>query len=164
MKPLFIALFFLLTSSPLFGQEVASSGMPTLETASFSKLEKRLEDAVLAHDRSALESLLANEFELRTARSGGELTLRDEWLEAATTTYRLRSYRITHLTVRQFGETAVVSFFYEQRASFQGKDISGDFFIVDVWQETGNDWKIAARYCAGPDVTPNPAANPKTKE
>jgi len=77
-----------------------------------------------------------------------------------------RASRLMTLTsvMRQFGETAVVSFFYEQRASFQGKDISGDFFIVDVWQETGNDWKIAARYCAGPDVTPNPAANPKTKE
>lgn len=164
MKRRFIGLFFLLAISPLFGQEVASSGMPTLETALFSKLEKRLGDAVVAHDRSALESLLATDFELRTARSGGELTLRDEWLEAATTTYRIRSYRITRLTVRQSGETAVVSFFYEQQASLQGEDISGEFFIVDVWQRTGTDWKTAARYSAGPGVTPTPPANPKTKE
>ncbi len=164
MKRLFITLFFLLTISQLFGQEVASSGMPTLETAFFSKLEKRLGDAIVAHDRAALESLLGNDFELRTSRSGGELTLRDEWLKAAVTTYRIRSYRVTRLTVRQFGEAAVVSFFYEQQASFQGKDISGDFFIVDIWQKTGNDWKIAARYSGGPGVPPKPPANPKTKE
>jgi hypothetical protein len=64
----------------------------------------------------------------------------------------------------QFGETAVVSFFCAQQASFQGKDISGDSFIVDIWQKTGNDWKIAARFFSGPGVTPKPAANSKTKE
>ena len=164
MKRRFRALFFLLAISPSFGQEVASSGMPTLETAFFSKLEKRLGDAVVAHDRVAIESLLANEFELRTTRSGGELMLRDEWIEAAATTYRIRSYRITRLAPRQFGETAVVSFFYEQQATFKGKDISGDFFIVDVWQKTGSDWKIVARYSSGPGDIPKASANPRTKE
>ena len=164
MKSLFTGLFFLLTIFPVFGQELPSSGMPTLETAFFSKLEKRIGDAVVAQDRAALESLLGNDFELRTTRTGGELTLRDEWLEAATTTYRIRSYHVTRVTVRQFGETAVVSFFYKHQASFQGKDISGDFFIVDVWQKAGNDWKIAARYSSGPGVTPKPPANPRTKE
>ena len=164
MKRVFIALFFLLAVSPIFGQEVASSGMPTLETGFFAKLEKRLGDAIVARDRVTLESLLANDFELRTSHSGGELTLRDDWLEAATTTYRMRTYRIRRLASRRFRETAVVSFFYEQQASFQGKDISGDFFIVDVWQNTGSDWKIAARYSSGPGVTPKPLANPRTKE
>jgi len=151
MKSLLARLFFLLTILPAFCQQVPSSGMPTLETAFFSKLEKRLDDAIVAHDRGVLESLLANDFELRTTRTGGELTLRDEWLQAATTTYRIRSYGINRLTVRQFGEAAVVSFFYEQQATFQGKDISGEFFIVDVWQKAGSDWKIAARYCADQD-------------
>lgn len=163
MKQLSMALFSLFTILQLFGQEVASSGMPTLETAFFSQLEKRLDDAVVTHDRSALESLLGNDFELRTAR-GGELTLHDEWLETSTTTHRIRSYRITRLTVRQFGETAVVSFFCEQQASLRGKDVSGDFFIVDVWQKTRNDWKIAARFSSGPGITSKPAANSRTKE
>ena len=164
MKRVFIVLFFLLDVSPIFGQEVARSGMPTLETGFFANLEKRLGDAIVARDRVALESLLANDFELRTSRSGSELTLRDDWLEAATATYRIRTYRIRRLASRRFGETAVVSFFYEQQASFQGKDISGDFFIVDVWQKAGDDWKIAARYCSGPGVIPKPPANSKTKE
>ena len=164
MKPIFTALFFLLTISALSAQDVATSRMPTLETDFFSKLEKRLGDAIVARDRVTLESLLANDFELRTSHSGGELTLRDDWLEAATTTYRMRTYRIRRLASRRFRETAVVSFFYEQQASFQGKDISGDFFTLDVWQNTGSDWKIATRYSSGPGVTPKPPANPRTKE
>ena len=64
MKPIFTALFFLLTISALSAQDVATSRMPTLETDFFSKLEKRLGDAIVARDRVALESLLANDFEL----------------------------------------------------------------------------------------------------
>jgi len=138
--------------------------MPTLETAQFSMLEKRLGDAIVAHDRSALESLLAPDFELRTARGSGALALRDKWLDAATSTYKVRSYDVRGLAVRTFAQTAIVSFLYSQKASFSGKDLSGDFFIVDVWQKTGNDWKIAARYSAGPGVTSRVPRNLKTKE
>src|SRR5262249_7754306 len=108
--------------------------------------------------------LLASDFELRTARTGGELTLRDEWLQAATSTYKVLSFRISRLTVRPVGNSAVVNFFYEQQATFAGRDVSGDFFLVDIWQKEGNDWKLFARYSAGPGVTSKPASNPKTKE
>jgi hypothetical protein len=119
--------------------------MPTIETDFFTRLERQLMDAAAAQNRSALQSLLADDFELRTARSGGELTLRDEWLEAATTTYQIRSYRISRLSVRQMGTAAIVNFFYEQHASYAGKDLSGDFFLVDLWQKAGNAWKLVAR-------------------
>ena len=121
-------------------------------------------DAVVAQNRPALESMLVQDFELRTARSGGELTLRNEWLQAATTTYKVHSFRISRLTVRSIDSHAVVNFFYEQHANFAGKDLTGDFFIIDVWQKTGNDWKLAARYSAGPGVGPNRELSPKTKE
>ncbi len=145
-------------------QETAESGMPTIEVDAFTRVEKRLMDAVVAQDRSALESLLAPDFELRTARTGGEVILRDEWLKAAISTYKIRSFKISRLTVRLVGNSAVVNFFYEQQATFAGRDISGDFFIVDIWQKAGNDWKLIARYSAGPGVTPKSAPNPKTKE
>jgi Domain of unknown function (DUF4440) len=138
--------------------------MPTIEVDFFTRLEKQLTDAVVAQDRSALEPLLASDFELRTARTGGELTLRDEWLQDAISTYKVRSFRISRLTARTVGNSAVVNFFYEQQATFARRDISGDFFLVDIWQKTGNDWKLLARYSAGPGVTPKPASNPKTKE
>ena len=145
-------------------QETSESGMPTIEVDAFTRLEKRLMNAVVAQDRSALETLLAPDFELRTARTGGELTLRDEWLKAALSTYKIRSFKITRLTVRPMGNSAVVNFLYEQQAAFAGQDISGDFFLVDIWQKADNDWKLLARYSAGPGVGSKPASNPKTRE
>jgi hypothetical protein len=160
----FTLLFLFLFPWHVLAAQTAATGMPTIEVDFFTRLEKQLMDAVVAQDRSALEPLLASDFELRTARTGGELTLRDEWLQAAISTYKIRSFKITRLTVRPVGTSAIVNFFYEQQATFAGRDISGDFFLVDIWQKTGNDWKLLARYSAGPGVTLKPPSNPKTKE
>jgi Domain of unknown function (DUF4440) len=160
----FTLLFLFLLPWHILAAQTATTGMPTIEVDFFTRLEKQLMDAVVAQDRPALEPLLASDFELRTARTGGELTLRDEWLQDAISTYKLRSFRISRLTARPVGNSAVVNFFYEQEATFAGREISGDFFLVDIWQKTGNDWKLVARYSAGPGVTSTPASNPKTKE
>jgi hypothetical protein len=159
----FLLLAACLHPQRLAGQESSATGMPTIEADFFTRLEKRLMDGVAAQSRSALEALLAPDFELRTARNG-EVTLRDEWLKAAISTYKIRSFKISRLTVRPVGNSAVVNFFYEQEANFEGRDISGDFFLVDIWQKAGNDWKLVARYSAGPGVSAKSASNPKTKE
>lgn len=121
MNRLFVLLSSLLFSLQVFAaQETAVSGMPTIEADFFTRLEKRLTGGVVARDRFVLEPLLAHDFELRSSRSGGEVILRDEWLQAATTTYKIRSFQISRLTVRPMGTSAVVNFFYEQQASFRG--------------------------------------------
>ena len=165
MKPLLLSILGLIIASPvLLAQETAKSGMPTIEVDSFTRLENRLMNAVVVRDRLALDGMLAPDFELRTSRSGGEITLRDEWIQAATATYKVSSFRISRLTVRPLGKNAVVNFFYEQRATFSGQDLSGDFFIVDLWKKMGTGWKLSARYFAGPGVSPNEPSNTKTKE
>lgn len=163
MKWLLVLLFFVLLAPQCLSAQASVSGMPTIEVDFFTRLEKRLMDAVAAQDRPALDSLLAQDFELRTSQSGGELTLRDDWLESATTKYKVPSCRITGLTVRQIGSTAIVNFFCEQQANFTRKDLSGRFFVVDIWQKPGNDWKLLNRYSAGPEVN-RPNSNPKTKD
>ena len=33
-----------------------------------------------------------------------------------------------------------------QEASLGDRDRSGDFYVVDTWRNSGNDWQIIARY------------------
>jgi len=62
---------------------------------------RRLADGIRwTNDHTALDIMLAPDFELRTSSSGGEITLCDEWVQAVTTTYNVRSFRISRLTVR----------------------------------------------------------------
>ncbi|HMI56349.1 MAG TPA: hypothetical protein VK494_09190, partial [Gemmatimonadaceae bacterium] len=43
-------------------------------------------------------------------------------------------------------DLAVVSFVLSQKASFAGRDRSGDFYVVDVWKKGGGRWRMIARY------------------
>ena len=115
MKMFTLLLLLLLPWHVLAAQETAASGMPTVEVDFFTRLEKQLMEAVAAQNRSALEPLLASDFELRTARTGGELTLRDEWLQNAIITYKIRSFQITRLITRPVGDSAVVNFFMSSK-------------------------------------------------
>jgi hypothetical protein len=48
---------------------------------------------------------------------------------------------------------AIVTMLITQKATFVGRDRSGDFYIVDVWKKTGDNWQMIARYST-PDRSP----------
>jgi hypothetical protein len=100
-------------------QETAATGMPTIEVDFFTRLEKQLMEAVVKQDRSALEPLLTSDFELRTSRTGGELTFRDEWLQEAISTYKVRSFRISGLTVRPVATVRSLTFSMSNKPPFR---------------------------------------------
>jgi hypothetical protein len=33
-----------------------------------------------------------------------------------------------------------------QKATFDGRDRSGDFYVVDIWRKSATNWRIIARY------------------
>ena len=164
MKCMLILLLFVLLPWQLLSAQANTSGMPIIEVDFFMRLEKRLMDAVVAQDRPTLDSLLAHDFELRTSRSGGELTLRNDWLRAITIKHKVHSYRIEGLTLRQIDGASIVNLFCEQQAMFAEKNLSGRFFVVDVWEKTKGGWKLLARYSAGLEVNRHPNSDVKTKE
>jgi hypothetical protein len=52
------------------------------------------------------------------------------------------------MSVADLGDAAVVKFDRVQQATSQGKNESGEFFVVDVWKKSGDSWKLANRYVA----------------
>ena len=125
---------------------------PTRQVTQFGQWEQQLATGVQHKNRAALDPLLADDFALRTARSGGQIIGRAEWLQHATTDYNVRDSYMQGLDVRQYGDLAIVSFLYHQAADSAGHGLSGDFFIVDVWRKTAAGWKLATRYSAGPGI------------
>jgi len=39
-----------------------------------------------------------------------------------------------------------VHLLHTQQATFDGRDRSGDFYVVDIWKKRGDSWQIIARY------------------
>src|SRR5262249_53311661 len=128
----------------------------------FTGLETEWMEAARRKDRAALERFLADDYELRTSARPGEPIPPEEWLQTAMDRYNLRSFTIGQMAVRELGDAALVSFLYRQEAELEGRDRSGDFFVVDAWVRTDGVWKVKARYAGPVEGRPLPGSGKKT--
>ena len=128
--------------------------------AKFRTLEEEWSSAIKAQDRNKLEEFLRPEYTLTVARANQLAhTDRASWLQNATTGYVLHEFRFDELTVREYGEVAVVSSRYTQKATVGGRDRSGEFFLTDIWVKTGERWQVSARYSSRPEQVKAAAAS-----
>jgi len=100
-------------------------------------------DALREKNTSQIDRLLAADFEVWSAERSGP-TSRHDWQEAAASN---PAARIRNLTVREFGETAVVSFLLESGAT-RRTATSKVLFVIDIWNATAGT--LAVRYVSTP--------------
>ena len=113
----------------------------------FRAREEAWANAIKAQDRAALEAFLAPDYSLTVALAGGLAKVnRASWLKNAVSTYKLHEFSFDEVAVRQYGNTAVVTSRYTQKATVDGGDRSGQFFLTDVWVRLKGKWKVSARY------------------
>jgi ketosteroid isomerase-like protein len=117
------------------------------EAAEFRAREIAWSEAIRAQDRDRLESFLSPDYTLTVALPTGlSVTEREEWLRNAVTVYKIEEFEFTELAVRRFGDVAIVSSRYRQKATVNGRDRSGEAFLTDVWVRSKGKWRVSARY------------------
>jgi hypothetical protein len=116
----------------------------TRSASKYQALELTLIQALQSRIDSQLNTILASDFEVWSAETSGP-TSRADWQKAAFAS-RGQPTRMRSLTVREFGDTAIVSFLLQDDSSrgFATPAI----FIVDVW--TGSTSKLNVRYVSLP--------------
>jgi ketosteroid isomerase-like protein len=107
------------------------------------ELSHELVRAVQEHDRSRLEELLGAEFTLQGA--AGELD-RDAFLEAASGPYEIDEFAYDEIDPQVYGNTAVIVSRYRQRAELDGRDLSHEMRVTDVWIRRHGRWQIVRRH------------------
>jgi ketosteroid isomerase-like protein len=156
-------LFVLLLAVSSHAQTPGRTITPTRQVAEFSELEKQWMAALQSNDRFALDHLLTEDFEILTPLAGNAID-RDEFIRAVTGSLKLQSYRISQMTVHDFGDTAVVNFLINAKGRFRGRDSSGRYFVVDVWRKSGNSWEAAVRYLSKSGVVSTAQPRPSGKQ
>ncbi len=117
-------------------------------------LELKWMDALKLRDASTLGQILADDFVIVSPRLPGAHGRRDKYLNHALRDLKLVSYEFNDLTVRLYGRAAVVSGRLKQSAAtIAGEDLSGDYFITDVWISRDGFWRVVSRH-----ASPLPAA------
>ena len=147
-----LLLFSILTPaavSSMAQEPVKPSLVPKIMTATrqvtlFTGLEKQLLTGIQKKDQAAVKGLLADDFEIWMPN--GDPIAAEDWLPVVLGKFHLKSFRISQMAVRDFGDTAVVKFMRSQKADFQGKDETGEYFVIDVWRKSGDSWQLSDRY------------------
>ena len=115
----------------------------------FSMLENDWLDAVHNRDAAALNKIVSDDFELRSAGMPGRPTARAEWQQQAFAAPPMDS-RIDQMAVHDFGELAVVSFMWQLSAP-KNSALPKQVFVVDTWKQMDGGWKVVTRYAATVD-------------
>lgn len=110
-------------------------------------LERKWMDALKARDASTLGQVVADDFSFVGPRTSGKPGDRDKYFAHALRELKLESYELDDLTVRLYGRTAVVSGRLTQKAvGAGGEDLSGSYFVTDVWVSRDGFWRVVSRH------------------
>jgi ketosteroid isomerase-like protein len=150
MKPILIlaGLLAMACSAGAGAQAVPRHGAitPTRNVLTFTGLENELLDAVQKKDSAALNKIVGDMFELRTAAAPGVPTAREESLKQWQQLAPFQS-SVVQMAVHEYGDLVVVSFLWKIDAS-KDATLPQEVFVVDTWKRTDGNWQLAVRYAA----------------
>jgi hypothetical protein len=112
------------------------------------QLEEELNEAALHgfKDAKTMERLVSPEFTQRVSDAPERSLPRSLWGQPSGR-YKIELIEGHHYAARKLSDDlAVVSWLLTQRASAEGRDRSGDFYVVDIWKKNGDRWQMIARY------------------
>ena len=120
-------------------------------TEQLRQLEQQLGEAAMHMDTKVVERLVGPGYTLRMGDAPEQSVPRALWMESlqpqGAHSYKIESLDEHYHAARKLTDNlAVVSLLLTQKATFVGRDRSGDFYIVDVWKKNGDQWQIIARY------------------
>lgn len=116
------------------------------------KMENEWARAWQLPDPVALENIIADDFTLFSSRSKGEVTNKRQYIDSTLKLVRGDGYSFERMTVRIYGDTAVINAQFQQNATFAGHDWSGEFLLTDVWVKRDGRWQVVARHSSRPAV------------
>lgn len=112
------------------------------------QLEARLDRARVAGDLAAFDEVLAAEF--RTTNPAGVQTGRDEMLaDVRRGALQVRSSSSRDITVRPYGDVAVVRGRAHLDATYEGHAIGGVFAYTHVYVNRDGRWQVVAAHTSG---------------
>ena len=111
-------------------------------------MERLWNDVILKRDVDSAASFQASEFRLVIGVEGQSLQVipKELWLSALPR-YVIHDHEVTDMHVSIWNDLAVVTLAITQTAEpLNGRDISGNFLITDIWVFRNEKWLVAERH------------------
>lgn len=105
--------------------------------------QQRWMDAAIRKDEPVLRQILGDEFHLIAGRLG--FVDKDGWL-AMGPDYTIEEFEYMESDIHVYGNTAISNSRYWQKATYDGADISGEYYLTDVWVNRDGRWQVVTRH------------------
>ena len=142
------------------GVRGAESGMATRSVAAYLTLERGLVDALVEGNRDAVLRKLSEGFEIRSAGESEGIAAA-AWLQSELSR-PIESASVRNLSVREFGDIAVVSFLLDSRRMIKNKKVTSTLYVIDIWRQTPP--QLVTRYVSIPRRTSPIPMRPSGRE
>ena len=121
---------------------------PVIET-----LEHRWMRAWVSDDARGLKQLTARNFRMVVGSKPSAILDYKSWVEAAANRFKCDSYRFGDIYVRDLGTFAVFATQLEIKASMDGQDWSGRYWVTDLWRRgrVRRSWRMVERVISRPE-------------
>ena len=137
----FVLLCILLLASIAIGGPVRTSNSSTEEFVSF--LEDAWVNAILTKNINVLNHVMADDF--GGISPNGYPYSKDEAIrDLKSGNYVVQSMTLDHVKVRVFGDTALVTYYQNEKSKFGNEDCSGRYAFTDVWAKRDGGWQAVA--------------------
>jgi hypothetical protein len=123
--------------------------------AKIETLEHQAMRSWMQRDRNMMKALASRDFIFLLGSNKPAILDRASWLEAATTRFRLTSYRFGEVYVRRHSSTAIFAAPITLEASLGEDDWSGTAWLTDLWGRSAvrRKWRLIERVLSRPDTT-----------
>lgn len=133
------------------GANIAQRADGAVEERAIKRLQQEWMDAWVQQDRAKIETILAPDYTLTVSNMPSRPITREQWI-GMLPRYTAKCFEYRDMTVRTFGDVAVVSSIGRAiGAQVDGADRSFPFFLTDVWTKRDGRWQVSARYSSMPE-------------
>ena len=128
--------------------------LPTIEM-----MENRWMRAWVNGDARELKALTSRNFRMVIASKPAAILDASSWLAAAADRYQCNGYRFGDIYARQLGAFAVFATRLELKATLDGHDWNGHFWVTDLWRKSRvrRKWLMVERVLSRPEDKPEVA-------
>ena len=109
------------------------------------RIEKEMLDALLKGDASASERYLAETY-IFTGPDGMVTNKAQSVADLKSGDLKFQAATLDDAKVNVYGDTAIVTFASNDKATYKGKDISGKTRWTDVFVKRGGKWQIVSSH------------------
>ena len=121
---------------------------PVIET-----MEHRWMRACVTGDTAALKGLTSRNFRMVMGSKPSAILDFKSWIEAAPKRFQCQSYRFGDIYVRNVGSVVIFATQLEIKATMDGHDWSGRYWVTDLWRKgrVRRKWNMIERVLSRPE-------------